>query len=296
MLKKIYRGILNILPYKTKLVIRYFRAFKRFPNFKQPQTFNEKVLNRIIFEKNPIYSQLADKYEVRKYIEEKIGKEYLVPLIAVYEKADELNKIFRWENMVIKPNHGAGMVEIIDEEPSIVEKKRIIQKAQEWLNFDFSKFTGEWHYSLINPKLLVEEKITNKNQDLRDYKFHRFLRADGTYKNLLQVIAERSELGFETSFFDVDNLDYIIHSPYGYEIKLNNTEKKAIRKIINLNNKLCKNLNYVRLDWYITENKIYFGEITLTPGSGLSRNFAGEFGDELGKLWIDKKENFFAID
>lgn len=275
------------MPYKIKLSIRYFKDFKKLPNLKNPKTFNEKVLKRITYDRKSIYALFADKYEVRKYIEKSIGREYLVPLIAVYDNAQDLRKLMVWERSVIKPNHGAGMVKIIDSEPSDNEKNAVIVEAKNWLEFNFGRYTGEWHYTLIKPKLIVEEKITTVGESLKDYKFHRFLQPDGTYKQILQVIAERSSTGFETSFFDLNNLDHIIHSPFGYETELTQQEKEKIIKISKLNARICPDINYVRLDWYITSKNIYFGEITLTPGCGLSQNFEGEFGLKLGKLWVD---------
>lgn len=285
MLKKIAKYLIQKLPYKTKLSLHYFRSFKKLPNLNNPKTFNEKVLRRIIYDKKNIYSFYADKYEVRKYIEEKLGADYLVPLIAVYDHAENLNYLSSWKNIVIKPNHGAGMVKIIDHELSLEGKQEIIKNAQQWLEFDFGSYTGEWHYSSIKPKLLVEEKITALGESLRDYKFHRFTQPDGSFKQILQIIAERSEDGFETSFFDLNDLNIIIHSPFGYEVKLSDYEKDKIKKIEKLNTMICSEIDYVRLDWYITSKSIYFGEITLTPGAGLSPNFDGDFGLKLGQLW-----------
>lgn len=285
MFRYIYKKILGRLPPHLRVSLQYFRVFKEFPNLDNPQTLNEKILRRIFFEKDPNFAFYADKYAVRKYIVETIGEKYLVPLLAVYNNAKELSELKEWENIVIKPNHGAGMVKIIDHELSLDGKKEIIRNAEQWLDFDFGRYTGEWHYSRIKPKLLVEEKITALGESLRDYKFHRFTQQDGSFKQILQIIAERSEDGFETSFFDLNDLDTIIHSPFGYEVKLSDYEKDKIKAIEKLNMMICTEIDYVRLDWYITSKSIYFGEITLTPGAGLSPNFDGDFGLKLGQLW-----------
>lgn len=288
MIKSLYRFIVSQLPKKYRLILSYYRKFGEFPNIETPQKFNEKVLNRILYDKNPQFSLLADKYAVRSYIKEKIGEDYLIPLFLSTENPDDLYDMHQWEQIVIKPNHGAGMVEVINDIPSLDEKNQIIKKAAAWLNEDYSKMGDEWHYSLIKPKLLVEQKITNKNEALRDYKFHRFTNIDGSYRQILQVVAERSEQGYETVFFDVKNLDNILHSPFNYKLVLSSREKEAIQEILRLNESLCTEYKYVRLDWYITKEKIYFGEITFTPGAGRSSSFSGAFGEEIGKLWLMK--------
>ncbi|EXB32975.1 MULTISPECIES: ATP-grasp fold amidoligase family protein [Acinetobacter] len=288
MIKTLYRLIISKLPKKYRLALSYFRVFGVFPNIESPQNFNEKVLNRILYNKDTQFSLLADKYSVRKYIKEKIGEDYLIPLILCTENPRDLYHMHQWEQIVIKPNHGAGMVKVIDNIPSQNEKKQIVQTAEVWLKNDYSKVVDEWHYSLIKPKLLVEQKITKKNEALRDYKFHRFTSIDGSYRQILQVIAERSEQGYETVFFDVKDLDNILHSPFNYNLVLSLHEKEAIQKILRLNESLCTEYKYVRLDWYITKEKIYFGEITFTPGAGRSSSFSGAFGEEIGKLWLMK--------
>lgn len=286
MLKNLYRLIISKLPKKYRLALTYFRIFGVFPNIENPQNFNEKVLNRILYDKDSQFSLLADKYAVRAYVQEKIGEDYLIPLILCTENPDDLYGMDQWEKIVIKPNHGAGMVKVIDKEPSDVEKIEIVQKAKDWLKIDFGKISDETHYSAILPKILVEKKITAFSEDLRDYKFHRFLQKDGSYRQILQIVAERSLDGFETAFFDVQNLDQIIHSPFGYNIQLSLEERKSINKIVDLNKKLCPDYGYVRLDWYITVEKIYFGEITFTSGAGRSKSLDGKFGIEMGNLWV----------
>lgn len=286
MLKNLYRLIISKLPKKYRLALTYFRTFGVFPNIENPQNFNEKVLNRILYDKDSQFSLLADKYAVRAYVQEKIGKDYLIPLILCTENPDDLYGMDQWEKIVIKPNHGAGMVKIIDDVPSSREKDYIIEQAQRWLKLDFSQVCDEWHYSLIQPKLVVEQKITSEGEALRDYKFHRFTTDNGDFKQLLQVVAERSEKGYETVFFDVNNLDSILHSPFGFQLTLNAYEQMRIREIVKLNEVLCSEYDYVRLDWYITQQSIYFGEITFTPGAGRSKSFAGSFGEKIGQLWV----------
>ena len=288
MLKNLYRLIISKLPKKYRLALTYFRTFGVFPNIENPQNFNEKVLNRILYDKDSQFSLLADKYAVREYVQEKIGEDYLIPLILCTENPDDLYGMDQWEKIVIKPNHGAGMVKIIDDVPSQDEKNQIIEKATAWLKEDYSEIGDEWHYSLIKPKLLVEQKITSKDEALRDYKFHRFTNKDGSYRQILQVVAERSEQGYETVFFDVKDLDNILHSPFNYKLVLSPREKEAIQEVLRLNEFLCTEYKYIRLDWYITKEKIYFGEITFTPGAGRSSSFSGVFGKEIGKLWLMK--------
>lgn len=274
------------LPNNFKVKLGYFLFHKSIPNINHPRNLNEKILNRVLYEKNEIYPLLADKFLVREYIQKILGEDVLVPLILATQNPADLAQLKSLKNTVVKPNHGAGMVKIYDAEPSILDRKKLIIECQKWLKIDYSKAGGEWHYSKIKPYILVEQKITSTDEALRDYKFHRFLQKDGSYKQILQVIAERSTDGYETVFFDVNNLDEVLHSPFNYTFSLNDFEKKNITKLLGYNEKICPENGYIRIDWYITKKKIYFGEITLTPGSGKSKSLAGIFGIEMGKLWV----------
>ena len=274
------------LPNNFKVKLGYFLFHKSIPNINHPTSLNEKILNRILYDKNEMYPILADKFLVREYIQKVLSQDVLVPLVLATQEPKDLEQLKSLQNTVVKPNHGAGMVQIYDTEPSIVEKNKLIAQCKQWLKIDYSKAGGEWHYSQIKPYILVEQKITASGESLRDYKFHRFLQQDGSYKQVLQVIAERSTNGYETVFFDVNNLDEILHSPFYYTFSLSDFEKKHINYIVNYNEKICPENGYLRIDWYITEKQIYFGEITLTSGSGKSKSLSGIFGIEMGKLWV----------
>ena len=112
--------------------------------------------------KNPIFAELADKYKVRKFISKRIGEDVLIPLILDTKDPIDLLQVKDWSGTVIKPNHAAGLIEIFDENPTDDQKNKVIEEAKQWLNLDFSKISDEWHYSLIEPRLLMEKKITNK--------------------------------------------------------------------------------------------------------------------------------------
>ena len=110
--------------------IYYFHKFRKLPNLRQPKVFNEKVLYRkFVYGDYQCYGRLSDKFSVREYIAEKVGSEYLIPL--VYETSDphSLHTLPSWKNTVIKPNHGSNMVEILLEEPDALKNSRLSATA-----------------------------------------------------------------------------------------------------------------------------------------------------------------------
>ena len=111
-------AIFRILPDKVYLAMKYRLEMGKKLNLKNPQTFNEKLLWLKLYDRNPEYTKMADKYEVRKYIEEKIGEEYLIPLLGVWDKAEDINLDELPEQFVLKCNHDSGSVVICKDKAS----------------------------------------------------------------------------------------------------------------------------------------------------------------------------------
>lgn len=282
LVKPIYQKIMQSFSPLMRMKISYFRFFKKWPDLENPQTFNEKVLRRVAYEKNPIFSELADKYQVRKFISEKIGENVLIPLILDTKDPTDLLKIKDWSGTVIKPNHAAGLIEIFDENPSDNEKQKVIQKAREWLKVDYSKLSDEWHYSLIEPRILMEEKITKKNEIPRDYKFHCFRQKDGSINYVMQLVDGR--FGIESRAYYLNSLDNCIWHHGDGNHYLTEEEKNKLNSVFDFHNLImADDFSYLRIDWYLVNGKIYFGELTFTPGGGRSN----EFGEKLEKIMSD---------
>lgn len=286
-IKSIILQIYYLLPNSSKVRIGYYLTYKKFPNLKFPDTFNEKVSKRIVFEKNPLFSQLADKYLVRNFIEKKIGDNFLIPLIFCSNNPEQLSNLESWKGTVIKPNHAAGMIKIFDEEPCDLEKKNTIKEAKKWLLVDYSKFGGEAHYSDISPCILVEKKITKGNEIPRDYKFHFFRQKDGSFKYVLQIVDGR--FGVESRGYYLNSLDNCVWSHGAGKHNLSEHEKQHLYEAIELNKKFFdgESFNYLRIDWYLVGAKLYFGELTFTPGAGHSNEFGSELEKIMSDFWVD---------
>lgn len=285
--KSTIKFLYGFLPSTLKLKIGYFRKFKKWPDVSNPKTFNEKVLNRIVYDRNELYSFFTDKYLVRDFIKKNINKDVLIPLIAVSENPKDLLEINDWSGCVLKPNHGAGMIKIFDTNPNIDVKKNTIALAESWLKLDYSKSSDEWHYSKIKPLLLLEKKITNQNEIPRDYKFHCFKQKDGSLNYVLQLVDGR--FGEESRGYYLNSFEKCVsfhgagrHKLSSSEIKFLNIMQEYNKKIINV-----IDINYLRIDWYLVDEKIYFGELTFTPGGGRSNEFGSDLEKTMFNYWVN---------
>ncbi|WP_263576719.1 ATP-grasp fold amidoligase family protein [Acinetobacter pseudolwoffii] len=285
--KFIIRSLYRLLPTSLRIKIGYFRVYKKWPNTSHPKAFNEKVLARIIHDKNELYPMLADKYLVRDFIEKNIDSDVLIPLIAVTEKPSDLLEIQDWSNCVFKPNHGAGMVKIFDENPNFNLKKATVELADTWLKLDFSKVCDEWHYSKIKPLILVEKKITKDSEIPRDYKFHCFKQKNSSFKYVLQLVDGR--FGEESRGYYNNSFEECSWHHGAGKHTLSNDEQRFLPTMLEFNQKILNviDINYLRIDWYLVDGKIYFGELTVTPGAGRTNEFGGSLEEIMGSYWID---------
>ncbi|AXF77935.1 hypothetical protein LU604_24145 [Erwinia tracheiphila] len=266
--------------------VYYFRKFKKLPNINQPRLFNEKILYRkFVTGDHARYGILSDKILVRDYFAKKIGGKYLIPFIHETSQPDTLFKLESLKNTVVKSNPGSGMVEILLDEPDYSQKKMLIKKCKDWLNRDFSLEAREIHYRYIKPRILVEQYIGEGKLAAVDYKFHMFNKKDGNFEYVLQVIYNRvGDAPLSMSFY-VNNLKYCFYKirDTGFDIS---SELPTLEKALELSKKLASDFDYVRVDWYINEGQVYFGELTFTPGAGLVTGLDQGLNEIMGNMWV----------
>ncbi|MEX2457314.1 MAG: ATP-grasp fold amidoligase family protein, partial [Balneolaceae bacterium] len=146
--KLFWGGFRHLLTDKQYGRFRYWLELDRWPDFKNPQSFSEKIQYIKLHQRTELRQRVADRNRVRTYVVEKIGEEHLIPLIGNYDEFT--NKV--WESLpnqfVLKANHGCGMVEIVQDKSSRNGDK--IQKlTRQWQQFDYYNFGREWVYKNI---------------------------------------------------------------------------------------------------------------------------------------------------
>ena len=272
---------MKMIPWQIEDYIKYYKMYGKTPNINNPKTMNEKILYRKRYQcRSSFFKEVADKYLVRNYVKNKIGSEYLINLVDAVSSNDVIHNIDKYRGCVIKPNHASGMVyivplEILEED--LIQLKKTIKK---WMNTDYSKRHGELQYKNIEKKILVEEFIGDRGSLPVDYKIHVFNQHQKEFNYVLEVITDRADNKSKSTFF-INNLE----KSYSGDYVINSQEKLKIIEAISLSKTLLDDLGYARIDWYIIEEKLLFGEITLTPGAGLDRDIKGELDNIMGSYW-----------
>lgn len=255
------------------------------PNFKQPKSFNEKVTARMIFDRNELYSKLADKLNVRNLVEEKIGKEYLVPLLGTYYNFKEIDFNRLPEQFVLKCNHDSGSA-IICREKSNFKIANAKKKLKKHLRMDQYTLKREWHYKAI-PKLIMVEQFIQLYEDLESglkittCRVHCF---EGAVKFIEIDVSDLSGNEFSNIY---DN--YWSLQPFTVDLKANTPvqlkKPKQFEEMLNLAEKLALEVSYSRVDFLLSQDGVVFSEITLTPNAGRMVIQPAEWDYKLGNYW-----------
>ena len=251
-------------------------------NSKNPKTFTEKLHWLKIYNSTPLKSRLTDKYAVRSWIAEKIGDEYLIPLLGVWNDFDDINFDDLPNQFVLKCNHGSAMNIIVRDKNSFdVQKAR--ERINAWLSWDYGMWaTLEIHYTRIDRKIIAEKFMANGDlPDLVDYKFWCFS-GKPTY---CKCMTGRST-DLKIDYFDMNwqhmNYEQNNHPNSDHPEKIPPPKNFELMK--KLAATLAEGFSFVRVDFYEIEDKVYFGEMTFTPGAG-NFYYKSEGTDEyLGEL------------
>ena len=251
--------------------------YKREIDLDIPKKLNEKILYMAYNYDTSEWSRLADKYEVRQYVENKGLKEILVPIYGIYESYDEIDLRNLPEKFVLKATHGCDMNYLCKEKAHIVEKE-LKRQVNFWLNHNLAFISLELHYLNIKPRVICEAFLETGDREIIDYKFFCF---HGEVR-FVEVCSERSK----GPYLDIFTMDWEAKPEAIVGAKNNPNELKkpeTFQQMTEIANKLSEGFPFVRVDLYEVEGKVYFGEMTFTPATGLLFHFSEEFLLEQGK-------------
>ena len=270
-------GLLNWIPDKQYLKIKYRLKMGKKLNLENPQTYNEKLQWLKLYDRKPIYSKLVDKYEVREIIRKKIGEEYIIPLLGVYEKFNQINFESLPNQFVIKTTHDCGGI-VICKDKSKFNQKEAQKKIEHHLRKNYYYMHREWPYKKVKPRIIIEKYMVDESRtELKDYKFFCF---DGEPK--LMFVATDRGVDTRFNFYDMNFKQINLQQHY----KNSNKEidrPKNFDTMISIAKKLSENLPHIRVDLYDVNGHIYFGELTLYHFSGFEKFYPEEYDLILGK-------------
>ena len=243
---------------------------------KNPQTYNEKLQWIKLYDQNPLMPKCCDKYTVRSYIE-KIGcADILNGLIWEGFNPEDIPFDKLPKRCVIKVTHGSTF-NIICKDIKKLKREEVIQKCKRWLKAKFIPCYGEWFYGVERPRVIVEEFLDDgSGKGLIDYKVFCF---NGKAKIIDVHTGRYSE--HKRNVYDVNwNKREEVYLKYPHDKWMNKPE--VLDQLIAYAEKISSKFHHARVDFYIVNNRIYFGEITFTNGAGFDHIKPYEFDLEMG--------------
>lgn len=260
---------------------KFRRVFGRQPDLESPKTFNEKILWLNLNDRRPVKTVCADKYAVRDWVSERIGDQYLIPLVGVFEDARDIDLDSLPDGFAVKATHGSGWNLIVHDKKQL-DWTAETHRLNDWLASSYYPYLREWQYRDIRPRLVIEELMLDEHG-----------RIPSDYKLLCLTGAEA-----QTIIVEVDLDRHTRHSRNMYDLDWNRLPFRLtypasdehvprpdrLDEMVEVARSLSRGFPFVRVDLYSTAEGLRFGELTLTPDGGGGRFEPPEWDRRLGDL------------
>lgn len=279
-----WRGrLVRSLPSQYYLRLIFLLTRHRVLHLNHPRNYSERIQWLKVYGNLEQFAPYVDKYEVRRYVEAVAGDQYLIPLIGVWDRFEDIPFDTLPERFVMKATHGSGY-NIIVTDKSSVDRQAIAQKMNGWLQQNYYNHSRESQYKLCRPRIIVEQYVQGDDNDLKDFKVYCFhgkpeliLIANNRYSSLTMDVVDMDWQRLPVKIGRYPNSGALPQKPEQFD------------SLIALATKLSKDFPFVRVDLYATAGRVYFGELTFTPSSGLER-----FGSNQFNSWIGAKIDLAA--
>lgn len=247
-----------------------------------PQTYSEKLQWLKLYDRKDEYTKMVDKYEVKEYVADLIGNEYIIPTLGVWDSFDDIDFDALPNQFVLKCTHDSGGL-VICTDKNKLDLKKAKRKIEKSLANDYYMQNREWPYKNVKPRIIAEKYMVDESgYELKDYKIFAF---DGVARAMF-IATDRSTPGVETKFdfFDME----FNHLPFtnGHpNASVTPKKPESLGKMKEFAEILSKGLPEARIDFYDINGHVYFGEITFFHWSGFEKFVPYEWDETFGS-WI----------
>lgn len=262
------------------------RAFGRTPDLVHPRFFTDKIRWRMLYDRRPLLQTCSDRLAAREYAAARGGEEYLIPLLGVYDRPEQVPWAELCPPYVVKTTHGCEM-NIIVRDHSDVDPNRFQQLLSGWLKINYYHRAWEWSYKHVPRRIIVERFIGEDGKIPEDFKMHCF----GGEPQLISVCYDRHaeakrwvrrDPSWNILPLGVDD----VHSDSSQALPshLDSPPPRRLAEMLELARRLSRGFDYIRVDLYCVGDRVYFGELTPTPAAGTLR-FSDDLEAWLGAFW-----------
>ena len=287
---------LNLLHLRRRFVLTFAKCYSDrkflevlFPlrvgyklNLDNPQTFNEKLQWLKLYDRKPEYTMMVDKVEAKKYVASIIGEEHIIPTLAVYDRVEDIDFDVLPNQFVLKCTHDSGGI-VICKDKANLDREAAVKKLEHGLKVNYFYQNREWAYKNVKPRIIAEQYMTNNGEDLEDYKIHNF---NGTPRVILLCRNRYKKSGLTEDFYSREWEHLDVSRPDHRNGCVTVPRPPELDEMLRLSKILSRGIPFLRTDFYIIDHKVYFGEITFFPASGM-KSFVPKEWDYTFGSWIN---------
>ena len=274
------RGFYDWMDDEKWLKKAWLLKFGKELNLDNPETFNEKLQWLKLNDRKDVYTTMVDKYEVKEYVKNAIGEQYIIPTLGIYDRFEDIDFNELPDRFVMKCTHDSGGLVIVKDkkELNIKTAKRKINKS---LKRNYYRNNREWPYKNVKPRIIIEEYMEDKkDRELRDYKLFCF---NGKFEIMFIATNRQGEGETCFDFFDkkFNHLSFTNGHPNAVDLP---HKPSSFDEMVKLAEKLSKGIPQVRIDFYNVDDRVYFGEMTFFHWSGLVPFEPPEWDKKIGDM------------
>lgn len=281
--------LFKLLPDKLALKIMYKNTFLKKLDLKNPKTFNEKLQWLKLYNRNPEYTKMVDKYEAKKYVASILGEEYIIPTYGVWDSFDEIDVDSLPNQFVLKCTHGSGDVVICKDKSEFDEQKAKI-RLEKSLKTNYYKIGREWPYKNVKPRIIAEKYMEDictvteledeQEKGLTDYKIFCF---NGEARVMLIATDRFTSKELKFDYFDRD-FNWLDFDWTHNRSQTKPSKPEKFDEMFELAEKLSQGIPQVRVDFYQVADLIYFGELTFFHAGGWEKFSPEKWDETMGEM------------
>jgi len=244
-----------------------------------PETFNQKLNWMKLYYRDPLFTTMVDKYAVREYVSSKIGKQYLVPLLGVWDNPENIDISILPNKFVLKTTHGCGGMSICRDKEHY-DIKTVVTDFKKNMSNNYYYYVREWPYKDVKPRVIAEKYLQNgESINLQVYKVFNF----NGYPKIIQMISNDKTKDETIDYFDTEwnRLDLRQNYPNSVIIP---PKPHTLNEMLELSAKCSEGFPFLRTDWYEVDGKVYFSEFTFYSDGGMEPFTPTYWDKKLGEL------------
>ncbi|WP_306143147.1 ATP-grasp fold amidoligase family protein [Roseibium sp. MMSF_3412] len=278
-LKHVIWRLLQVLPDRSFISLKFFTISGRFPNLDVPKTFTDKMQVRKLYDRNPLFPVMVDKHAVKKFVSDRVGEDCAIRTLWLGRDLSEVDWAAIRLPVVVKPTHGSGQGVFL-EKPQDIDALLKSDLPEKWLETRHHRHNREWAYGEFEPQLIIEEMLQGATDAPDDYRFFVFSGA----VRLIAVRLRRKGVSYE-AFFSPDGARLDLQTGYRAPATSHVELPASLPRMISIAEQVASDTDFVRVDLYACDDRVFVGELTLYPGGGFPGCVPEAWDRKLGDMW-----------